>query len=78
VIYLGGDPTGIVCGIHWSSWGGQFALGTWTSWFVPSNKPVAGGHKAPVVVVLYRIGIWQGQPAHTRYNWYCRKDVGGF
>jgi hypothetical protein len=70
VIYLGGDPSGLFCHIRWLSWGGQFAVGTGTGWFIPRNEPVAGGHQTPGVVVLYRLGTWQGVPAYTKFNWY--------
>jgi hypothetical protein len=70
LIYLGGDPSGLFCHIRWLSWGGQFAVGTGTGWFIPRNQPVAGGHQAPGVVVLYRFGTWQGLPAYTKFNWY--------
>lgn len=27
-IFYGSDPTGLVCDIHWHSWGGRVARGT--------------------------------------------------
>lgn len=69
-IYLGGDPTGLVCHIHWTRWGGQLAVGIGTGWYVSRTEDVAGGHAAPVVVVLYHLGTWHGKPAYTEYRWY--------
>lgn len=69
-IFLGGDPTGLVCNIHWETWGGPFAIGTATSWYVGPTQDVADGHFAPAVVVLYHLGFWNSKPAYTGYNWY--------
>jgi len=69
-IYLGGDPTGLVCHIRWVSWGGQFAIGTGTGWYEGPHQVVAAGHQAPAVVVLYRLGTWHGHRAYTKFNWY--------
>jgi hypothetical protein len=55
-IFQGGDPTGLVCHIHWLSWGGPLAVGTGIGWYVNSHESVAEGQAAPVVVVLYRLG----------------------
>lgn len=69
-IYLGGDESGLACHIHWDAWGGRFALGIGTAWYVAPRRPVADGHWAPAVVVLYRLGSWHRRPAYTRYRWY--------
>src|ERR1700689_3185790 len=49
-IFLGGAPPGLVCAIHWSNWGGQFAIGTGTGFYVGPHQIVAAGHQAPAVV----------------------------
>ena len=77
-IYMGGDETGLVCRIHWLSWGGQLAIGTGTGWYINSHESVSQGHPAPVVVVLYRLGIWQGRPAYTKWTWYYPGNGSGF
>jgi hypothetical protein len=69
-IFLGGDPTGLVCAIHWTSWGGEFAIGTGTGFYVGPNQITAAGHQAPAVVVLYHLATWNGRPAYTKYRWY--------
>lgn len=68
-IYLGGDPTGLVCHIRWLSWGGQFAIGTGTGWYEGPRQAVAAGHQAPAVVVLYHLGTWHGRRAYTKFSW---------
>jgi hypothetical protein len=77
-IYLGGDPTGLVCRIHWLSWGGQLAVGDGTGWYINSHEAVSQGKSAPVVVVLYDLGTWRGRPAYKRYNWYFPGSGSGF
>ncbi|MGH2889229.1 MAG: hypothetical protein ACRDNJ_06355 [Solirubrobacteraceae bacterium] len=69
-IYLGGDESGLACHIHWAAWGGRFAVGVGTAWYVAPRRPVADGHWAPAVVVLYRLGRWRHRLAYTRYRWY--------
>jgi hypothetical protein len=69
-IFLGGDPTGLVCAIRWTSWGGQFAVGTGTGFYVGRNQITAAGHQAPAVIVLYHLASWHGRPAYTKYVWY--------
>ncbi|MGH2860454.1 MAG: hypothetical protein ACRDLT_02995 [Solirubrobacteraceae bacterium] len=69
-IYLGGDESGLVCHIHWDTWGGRFALGIGTAWYLAPRRQTADGHWAPAVVVLYRLGGWRHRRAYTRYRWY--------
>jgi hypothetical protein len=69
-IFFGGDPTGLVCHITWTSWGGQFAIGIGTGWYIGSHQAVSQGHDAPAVVVLYHLATWRGRPAYTKLNWY--------
>lgn len=77
-IYLGGDPTGLVCRIHWLSWGGQLAVGDGTGWYINSHQAVSQGKAAPVVVVLYYLGTWRDRPAYTSYHWYFLGNGSGF
>jgi hypothetical protein len=42
-VFNGGDPTGLVTGITWSSWGGSTATGTGTSDYVGPGQYVATG-----------------------------------
>jgi hypothetical protein len=77
-IFLGGDPTGLVCRIQWLSWGGEFAVGTGVGWYVNSHESVAEGHAAPAIVVLYRLGTWEGHRAHKFWSWYYPGNGSGF
>jgi hypothetical protein len=77
-IFLGGDPTGLVCRIHWLSWGGEFAVGNGIGWYINSHESVAEGHAAPAVVVLYRLGTWEGRSAYKAWTWYYPGNGSGF
>jgi hypothetical protein len=77
-IFLGGDPTGLVCRIHWLSWGGEFAVGNGIGWYINSHESVAEGHAAPAVVVLYRLGTWEGRSAYKAWTWYYPGNGNGF
>jgi hypothetical protein len=68
-IFYGGDPTGLVCRIHWKSWGGSVARGSGVSLYVGSNQSVAQGHGATVNVVASKLGTWKGRPAYNRLVW---------
>jgi hypothetical protein len=68
-IFYGGDPTGLVCDIHWHSWGGRIARGTGVGWYVRRNQIVANGHAAKAKVVASNLGAWKGRPAYNRLTW---------
>jgi hypothetical protein len=68
-IFYGGDPTGLVCDIHWHSWGGRVARGTGVGWYVSAKESVAQGHAAIATVVASRLGKWKGRPAYNRLTW---------
>ena len=69
MIFMGGDPTGLLCRIHWLTWGGRFAIGTGTSLDVTGHQTTAEGKWAPAVVVLSHLGSWQHRRAYLRYGW---------
>jgi hypothetical protein len=69
IIYLGGDPTGVVCRIHWLTWGGRFAVGLGTAKDVIGRQDVAAGHWTAAVVVLSHLGAWHRRPAYKRFDW---------
>jgi hypothetical protein len=69
-VFLGGDPTGLLCHITWSSWGHQFAVGKGTAFYVGPHQSTSEGHQAPAVVVAYHLGTWKGRPAYTKIRWY--------
>ena len=68
-IFYGGDPTGLVCDIHWHSWGGRVARGTGVGWYVSANQSVGEGHAAIATVIASKLGTWKGRPAYNRLTW---------
>ncbi|HUO74095.1 MAG TPA: hypothetical protein VMU39_25200 [Solirubrobacteraceae bacterium] len=68
-IYYGGDPTGLVCDIHWHSWGGRVARGTGVGWYVSGNQSVGQGHAAIATVTASQLGTWKHRPAYNRLTW---------
>ncbi len=77
-IFLGGDPTGLVCRIHWLTWGGRVAVGLGVGWTLTSHESVAEGAPSLAVVVLSRLGTWHGRPAYTRWGWEFPEGRNGF
>ena len=61
-IYYGGDPTGLVCRIHWHSWGRRVARGTGVGWYVSGNQSVAQGHAAIATVMARRSPLRSSNP----------------
>jgi hypothetical protein len=68
-IYYEGDPTGLVCDIHWRSWGGRVARGTGVGWYVGANQSVGEGHAAIATVIASKLGSWNGRRAYNRLTW---------
>jgi hypothetical protein len=69
-VFNGGDPTGLVSGIHWSSWGGSEAIGTGRSDYVGPHQSVARGSEDPARIVAFRLGICRGRRAYDAVEWY--------
>jgi hypothetical protein len=69
-ISLGGDPTGILVGITWQSWGGSQATGSGTSTYVGPGQTVAQGTDEAATVVAYDLGTCGGSPAYQQVTWY--------
>ncbi len=69
-ISLGGDPTGILSGITWQSWGGSQATGTGTSTYVGPGQTVAQGAQETATVVAFDLGTCGGAPAYQQVSWY--------
>jgi hypothetical protein len=69
-VFNGGDPTGLVTGITWSSWGGSTATGTGTSDYVGPNQTVAGGTQEPVTIVAFDLGTCGGKLMYQAVEWY--------
>ena len=69
-VFNGGDPTGLVMGITWSSWGGSTAIGTGTSDYVGPNQLVATGTQEPVTIAAFNLGTCDGKLMYQAVEWY--------
>jgi hypothetical protein len=69
-VFNNGDPTGDIWGITWSSWGGEQATGTGTSYWVPPGAGVAASVKEPATIVAYNLGNCNGQLMYQAAKWY--------
>lgn len=74
----GGDPTGIVSGITWSSWGGAMATGTGTSDYVGPNQSVADGTEESATIVAFDVGTCDGTYMYQAVEWYFPEDGQSF
>jgi len=65
LIYNGGDASGSITNVHWSSWGGAVAHGRGRN---PIFKPRGGYYRRPVVALLKAvdIGRCEGRDAYLR------------
>ena len=70
VINNGGDPTGVVTAIQWTTWGGPRAVGTGRGWYVGPKSDVAGGSYASAQIVLFHLGTCKGRAAYDAVEWY--------
>jgi len=67
-VFNGGDPTGHVTHISWSSWGGSSATGTGISdWPYPS---VATGKEESVKIVAFDLGLCAGKLTYKAVEWF--------
>ena len=69
-IFNGGDPTGLVTHLAWTSWGGARAVGTGMSDFVGQGQTVASGTQKPVTVVAFHRGRCHGTLMYQAVEWY--------
>jgi hypothetical protein len=69
-IFNGGDPTGLVTGVVWSSWGGAQATGTGTADYVGPNQTVAQGSEESATVVAFDLGTCDGKLMYQAVEWY--------
>jgi len=69
-ISLGGDPTGVLTGITWQSWGGDTATGTGTSTYVAPGQVTAQGVQTTATVVASDLGTCGGSAAYQVVKWY--------
>jgi hypothetical protein len=66
-IFNGGDPSGLITGVRWITWGGESAVG-WGKNAI--FKPRGGYYRRPVAIKLKasRIGSCAGRRAYTRLS----------
>jgi hypothetical protein len=70
-IYNGGDPTGLVQHVVWTSWGGPKAVGTGMSDYVAANEDVAEGTQERATVVAFILGTsCDGKLMYQAVEWY--------
>jgi hypothetical protein len=69
-IFNGGDPTGLVTDVVWSSWGGARATGTGTADYVGPNQTVAQGTEESATVVAFDLGTCDGKLMYQAVEWY--------
>jgi hypothetical protein len=78
-IFLGGDPTGLVEKIHWSSWGGAEAQGSGDAEYVWPGTSVAGNRIAPGArIVAFQLGTCRGIRSYNALEWYFPRYGGTF
>lgn len=69
-VYAGGDPTGMVENITWSSWGGATATGRGTGYWYGPEQYVSDSVATSAVVIADQLGTCRGRPAYLRIRWY--------
>jgi hypothetical protein len=69
-VFNGGDPTGLVENITWSSWGGAKAVGTGKSYYVPPNGFTAQATLQKATIVAFDLGTCHGHRAYLAVEWY--------
>jgi hypothetical protein len=66
----GGDASGVVEGVRWSSWGGARATGTGTASYAAPDQPLAAGKPAQATLVAFDLGQCAGRTAYRKLVWY--------
>lgn len=70
VIFLGGDPSGLVQHIHWRRWGKARAIGHGIGWWFPPGTFTNEGHHARARLIAWDLGTCGGHRAYRRFEWY--------
>jgi len=74
IVYNGGDPTGMVTSIHWTTWGGTKAIGEGTStWVWPGTCVGCNGPMAGARIVAFHRGQCRGAPSYNAVEWFFPK-----
>lgn len=74
----GGDPTGIVDHIVWSSWGGAKAIGSGMAYYVPPGKPVSQSVREKATVVAFNLTTCGGTYMYENVEYYFPESGGTF
>jgi hypothetical protein len=69
-IFLGGDPTGLLTAVTWSTWGGSEATGKGTGWFVPPSASTTQGSYQQASIVSFDLGRCGNHRAYEEVDWY--------
>lgn len=69
-IFNGGDPTGLVTGIHWKTWGKAHAIGTGKAYYVGRGQAVYQATLQRARIVLFHRGTCHGRRAYNAITWY--------
>jgi hypothetical protein len=69
-IYNGGDETGLLTSITWSTWGGTKALGRGVGLYVSPTEDVAHGSFATAFVVAFKLGTCDAHWVYMAVEWY--------
>jgi hypothetical protein len=70
VISNGGDPTGVVSHVVWTSWGGAQAKGSGNSDYVGPDQDVASGSQESATVIAFKLGSCNGTLMYQAVEWY--------
>jgi hypothetical protein len=69
-VFNGGDPTGLITHITWSSWGDSAAIGTGMGNYEPPNQPVVDSIKESATIVAFDLGTCGGTLMYQAVEWY--------
>ncbi len=70
ILSLGGDPTGTISGVTWSSWGDSIAQGSGMASYVAPGQATASAVKAQATIVAFNLGICNGEMVYRDVEWY--------
>jgi hypothetical protein len=66
----GGDPTGMLTDVTWTTWGGPTATGTGTGYYEAPDAPVSQSTPQPVDIEAFDLATCAGKPAYLRVQWW--------
>ena len=77
-VFNGGDPTGLVQHITWTSWGAETATGTGISYYDGPGQSVAQSTAQRATIVAFDLGTCGGHPAYQAVEWFFPQHGGKF